>query len=215
MSSTRTVVFLHGMGESAQVWDEQRAGLPEEYDSLAVELLGPADSDRPFEFTLDGAVQHVLERIRPHTADRVHLCGAALGAMVALQFALDHPQRVRSLTLAAGLVKPMRVRMAIHGALFRLLPASALEQRGSSKDLMLSVMRVVGRTDFSHRLGDVSVPTLVLCGENDRPGMPAAQALASGIRGARLQVVPGAGHRSHADAPEAFQELLEDFLARV
>lgn len=117
--------------------------------------------------------------------------------------------------MAAGQVKPPRALMAVQGAVFRLLPAKVLEKQGSRKDVMLSVMRAVSRVDFSDRLGEVSVPALVLCGEKDRPNMPAARALAAGIRGAELLIIPGAGHQSHMQAPEAFATLLGAFLTRV
>jgi len=135
--------------------------------------------------------------------------------MIALQFALDHPARVRSLTLAAGQVKPPRALMAVQGAVFRLLPAKVLERQGARKNVMLSVLRAVSRADLSDRLDEVSSPTLVLCGEKDRPNLPAARALATGIRGAELRIIPGAGHQSHMQAPEAFATLLGEFLTRV
>ncbi|MFT4029427.1 MAG: alpha/beta fold hydrolase [Protaetiibacter sp.] len=216
MQATQTVVFLHGMGESADVWDAQRAALPSGFDSSAVDVFGSGGgSDEVFEFSLDGAVETVLEQIERHGADKVHLCGLSLGAMIALQLALDHPERVRSLTLAAGQVKPPRALMAVQDAVFRLLPASVLEKQGARKEVLLSVMRAVGRADFSGRLDAVSSPTLVLCGEKDRPNMPAARALAAGIRGAELRIIPGAGHQSHMQTPGAFAALLGEFLTRV
>lgn len=216
MQAAQTVVFLHGMGESADAWDAQRAALPPGFDSLAVDVFGSGNgSDGATSFSLDGAADAVLEQIDRHGADKVHLCGLSLGAMIALQFALDHPERVWSLTWAAGQVKPPRALMAVQGAVFRLLPAKVLEKQGARKDVMLSVMRAVSRADFSDRLGEVSVPALVLCGEKDRPNMPAARALAAGIRGAELRIIPGAGHQSHIQAPEAFATLLGDFLTRV
>ncbi|MBB5748936.1 MULTISPECIES: alpha/beta fold hydrolase [Micrococcales] len=216
MQAAQTVVFLHGMGESADAWDAQRAALPSGFDSLAVDVFGSGGgSDGATSFSLDGASDTVLEHVERHGADRVHLCGLSLGAMIALQFALDHAERVRSLTLAAGQVKPPRALMAVQGAVFRLLPAKVLEKQGARKDVMLSVMRAVSRADFSGQLDEVSSPTLVLCGEKDRPNMPAARALAAGIHGAELGIIPGAGHQSHMQAPEAFATLLGDFLTRV
>ncbi|WP_454115000.1 alpha/beta fold hydrolase [Microbacterium lacticum] len=216
MQAAQTVVFLHGMGERADAWDAQRAALPSGFDSLAVDVFGSGNgSDGADEFSLDGAAAAVLRQIERHGADKVHLCGLSLGAMIALQFALDHPERVRSLTLAAGQVKPPRALMAVQGAVFRLLPAKVLEKQGARKDVMLSVMRAVSRADFSGRLDAVSSPALVLCGEKDRPNMPAARALAAGIRGAELRIIPGAGHQSHIQTPEAFATLLEEFLTRV
>ena len=216
MQAAQTVVFLHGMGESADAWDAQRAALPPSFDALAIDVFGSDDEpDGAVEFSLNGAADAVLEQIERHGADKVHLCGLSLGAMIALQVALDHPERVRSLTLAAGQVKPPRALMAVQGAVFRLLPAKVLEKQGARKDVMLSVMRAVSRADFSDRLGEVSVPALVLCCEKDRPNMPAARALAARIRAAELRIIPGAGHQSHMQAPEAFATLLGEFLTRV
>lgn len=142
----------------------------------------------------------------------MHVCGLSLGAMIALQLALDHPTRVRSLTLAAGQVKPPRVLMAVQSAVMRVLPSSVFERQGAAKDVMLPVLRAVGRVDFSARLASVSVPTLVLYGSKDRPNLPAARQLAQGIRDARLHIIPGAGHQSHVQAPEEFSRALGAFL---
>jgi len=105
--------------------------------------------------------------------------------------------------------------MTVQGAVFRVLPSKVWEKQGARKDVMLSVMRAVSRADFSDRLDAVSSPTLVLCGGRDRPNLPAARALAAGIRGAELRIIPGAGHQSHTQAPEAFATLLGAFLTRV
>jgi 3-oxoadipate enol-lactonase len=140
------------------------------------------------------------------------VCGLSLGAMIALQLALDQPKRVRSLTLAAGQVKPPRVLMAIQSAVMRVLPSSVFEKQGAAKDVMLPVLQAVGRVDFSARLASVSVPTLVLCGSKDCPNLPAARQLAHGIRDAQLHLIPGAGHQLHVQAPEEFSRALGAFL---
>ncbi|WP_308195880.1 alpha/beta fold hydrolase [Microbacterium aurugineum] len=144
--------------------------------------------------------------------EQAHVCGLSLGAMIALQLALDHPKRVRSLALAAGQVKPPRVLMAIQSAVMRVLPSSAFEKQGAAKDVMLPVVQAVGRVDFSARLASISVPTLVLCGSKAHPNLPAAKQLAQGIRGAQLHIIPGAGHQSHVQAPEEFSRALGAFL---
>lgn len=215
MRARQTVVFLHGLGEGVDAWDAQRAALPSEVDSIAVDVIGSGRVHEAVEFTLAGAAEAVTEQIEQQGAETVHLCGLSLGAMIALQIALDHPERVASLTLAAGQVKPPRNLMAVQSAVIRLLPASVLQKRGARKDVMLAVLRAVSRADFTERLHAVSAPTLVLCGEKDRPNMPAARALAAGIRDAELQIIPGAGHQSHLHTPEAFATLFGEFLSRV
>ncbi|MCP4661331.1 MAG: alpha/beta fold hydrolase [bacterium] len=63
------------------------------------------------------------------------------------------------------------------------------------------------------RLGDLSVPTLIVVGAADIPDVHAhAGALAAGIPGARRVVLPGGGHLVHLEAPEAFNQVVLDFL---
>lgn len=63
------------------------------------------------------------------------------------------------------------------------------------------------------RLGEVRAPTLVVVGDLDTPQtLEAAGALASGIPGARLEVVRGAAHLPSMERPEEFNRLALDFL---
>ena len=70
--------------------------------------------------------------------------------------------------------------------------------------------------DVRARLGEIAAPTLVLVGEHDEETpLSYAEALASGIRGARLQIIPGAGHISNLEAPDAVNIALREHLATV
>jgi 3-oxoadipate enol-lactonase len=70
------------------------------------------------------------------------------------------------------------------------------------------------RPDATPGLAGITVPTLVLVGEDDGLTPPAAaEALAGAIPHARLAVVPAAGHLSNLENPQAFNAALDDFLA--
>ncbi|MGZ3551963.1 MAG: alpha/beta fold hydrolase, partial [Vulcanimicrobiaceae bacterium] len=59
----------------------------------------------------------------------------------------------------------------------------------------------------------ITVPTLVIVGDRDQIApLPLSQEIASGIPGARLEILPNAGHVTNADAAQAFNALLSDFL---
>ncbi len=59
----------------------------------------------------------------------------------------------------------------------------------------------------------LALPTLVATGEHDRTAPPlVAQRMTERIAGARLAIVPGAGHLLPIEAPQAFGALLLDFL---
>ena len=76
----------------------------------------------------------------------------------------------------------------------------------------LEAMR--GRPDSRPTLGAVRVPVLVVVGEEDTL-TPVAESrlIATSVPHARLEVIPGAGHLSNLEAPEAFNRVLLDFLA--
>lgn len=69
------------------------------------------------------------------------------------------------------------------------------------------------RTDYSPRLGDVRLPTLLVHGERDA-GVPlaAAQSAATLLPDARLVVAPGAGHWVQRDAPDLVLATIVGFL---
>jgi pimeloyl-ACP methyl ester carboxylesterase len=64
------------------------------------------------------------------------------------------------------------------------------------------------------RLGEVAVPTLVIVGDRDVPGIVEnADRLAAGIAGARKVVLPDVAHLPPMERPDEFNRLVLDFLA--
>jgi 3-oxoadipate enol-lactonase len=68
--------------------------------------------------------------------------------------------------------------------------------------------------DVSGRLGEIACPTLVIAGDLDEETPVAyAEQIAAGIPGARLAVIPGAGHLTPAEAPDRFNAIVAAFLS--
>ena len=73
---------------------------------------------------------------------------------------------------------------------------------------------MAARPDSSPDLAATDVPTLVLVGEEDTLTPPsAAEGIVEIMPAARLVRLPGAGHLSAVETPEAFNEAVRDFLA--
>jgi pimeloyl-ACP methyl ester carboxylesterase len=72
------------------------------------------------------------------------------------------------------------------------------------------------RPDVTEFLPSVASPALVIVGQEDEITPPAAaEQIAAGIRHATLRVIPGVGHLSPIEAPEAVNEALRGFMAEV
>jgi proline iminopeptidase len=73
-----------------------------------------------------------------------------------------------------------------------------------------------GHIEVEDRLAGVAHPVLVLAGRHDRTcSMPAAEAIAAGIPGARLVVFEHSGHMSFAEEPEAYRAAVREFVASL
>ncbi len=96
---------------------------------------------------------------------------------------------------------------------------SEFRRTGLSQDKAAVVAGLVAlrdRPDARPGLAAIDVPTLVVVGDEDTLTPPScAEALAAGIRGAKLVVLPGAGHLSNLETPDAFNAALLDFLDGV
>jgi 3-oxoadipate enol-lactonase len=79
-----------------------------------------------------------------------------------------------------------------------------------------AVLAVANREPIYDEIDRISVPTLVIVGADDVPTpVDKAKRIAARIPGARLEIVPEAGHSSTVEQPAAISALLEEFLAGV
>ncbi len=205
------IVLLHGLGQGPEAWDAVRARLTGGRDVIAPRVLGLRDADAE-RFSLAGAEAAVLAAMDAAGFDRAHLVGLSLGAVVATRLAAAHSDRAASLTLSAGQVRPNRAVMRLQRLVLGALPERLASAPGAGKARMLEVLSVVADLDLRPELASIVAPTLVLCGGRDRANLPAARQIASGIRGAELRIVAGAGHEWNVRQPERFAAELERFL---
>ncbi len=199
-------IFLHGLGQTPASWDKtiaclnlDRADCP---DLRALVSGGEATYQNlyaAFSARCDGM---------DGTLD---LCGLSLGGVMALNYAVRHPGRVRSLVLIAAQYQMPKKLLRFQNMIFRFMPSSMFQQTGFGKADFLKLCRTMMALDFSDSLSKVTCPALVLCGEKDSANKKAAIALAERLPQARLQIIPGAGHEVNTQAPEALAKTLRDF----
>ncbi|MFM7204259.1 MAG: alpha/beta hydrolase [Myxococcota bacterium] len=99
------VLFIHGNASSSVFYEEAMLALPKKFHALALDVRGYGDTQYAPTDATQGAREAAAD-IRDFLdalgiTQPVHLLGWSLGGGWAMQFLLDHPERVRSLTLEA------------------------------------------------------------------------------------------------------------------
>jgi len=93
------VVLLHGGAIDHRMWDAQFAALAEHHRVIRYDARGQGLTLSPY-----GAYRHAVDLLALLDAlqlPRAHLIGLSLGCRIAADLAIEHPERVASLVLAA------------------------------------------------------------------------------------------------------------------
>jgi 3-oxoadipate enol-lactonase len=95
-----TVVFLHGGFMDRRSWDAQMAPFAKQFRVVRYDIRPFGESSAPEEaYNVPDDLLRLLDHLK---VDRAHLVGHSFGGGVALDFALQHPERVNTLTLVAA-----------------------------------------------------------------------------------------------------------------
>ena len=241
------MLLLHGLGGDHTVWDAQVPELAREFRVVAPDLRGHGQTAAPsgstFSFSeLEGDVGQLLDDLGGGPA---HVVGLSAGGFLALRLALDAPQRVRSLTLAATSVhcdnhtKAVSQRWAdtfrdegFDAYLLRLVKdlyypdwveqhpeaIDRLRAQQAAQDLSsaLAWAQAVRSFDLRGRLMKIKAPTRIL--------QPMDDGVIDGSHGRLLRVsIPGAdlklfvqtGHLLPIERPAETTEAIREFVRDV
>lgn len=242
--AAETIVLVHGGGVDRRLWDGQVVELARTFEVVRYDRRGYGYSSTPQADYSDAAdLRALLDELE---IERAHLVGSSTGAGVVLDFALRHPDRVRSLVLVSAKVdgyrysghETSRVNAIFHAArtagdeaaVERWLAAPGLfagtDGRAPARlrELLLDNRQVFHfpselRATARHTvplLSEIEAPTLVVSGGADSPDhRRLSEMLAERIRGARVALIPDAGHMLPMETPRRFNELVLKFLHEV
>jgi (E)-2-((N-methylformamido)methylene)succinate hydrolase len=101
--SGHPIIFVHGVGMTADVWAPQLEAFASDHTVIAYDLLGHGDSALPPErASLHDFSKQLLELMNGLEIGATAVIGHSMGALVALEFALDQPKRVERLIAMNG-----------------------------------------------------------------------------------------------------------------
>jgi pimeloyl-ACP methyl ester carboxylesterase len=230
------LVLLHGLMGRMDHWEAQLEGLEGVCRPIALSL---PIFDRALERTsIEALAGHVAAFLRAVDLPHAVVGGNSLGGHVALQMALAHPECVTGLVLtgSSGLFERgfargvphrptteyVRSRMleVVHDP--GLVTDSWVESVRATVNERTSALRVLRfaqaakRHTLADRLPEITVPVLLVWGEDDRITPPdVALRFASLLPEAELALLSRCGHAPMLERPEAFNRLVAGWLERT
>jgi pimeloyl-ACP methyl ester carboxylesterase len=228
------IIFIHGTGVDHRLFEDQLRFFAGAQTPIAIDLPGHGQ-------TQSEALEDVVEYRSTLKAfvDNAHLapvilCGHALGAAIALDYAVNHQREVEGLVLmdfgrtfpgaadsaADMLVDPTgyRQRNGRRGlrehANERAVELVTSARTNTPPNSAIRDLVAAAKWDASVRFPHVKSPTLLVYGEND-PLLEQSSDLLSAMPSASLDTIPLARHFPHVEAPDIFNDSLNSFVTAI
>lgn len=204
-------ILVHGLGQTPGDWEKTADALMDKTDVVCpdlTELLKGETSDYAHLYS-------AFSRFCMTYDEPLVLCGLSLGGVLAMHYAIEHPDQVRAVALiAAPYTMPKRL-LQFQNAIFRILPKRAFQGMGFSKQEMIRLSHSMMDLDFRDDLHKIKCPALILCGAKDRANRKAALEMQKWVPHAKIAMIANAGHEVNKDAPAALGQELQRFFQLV
>lgn len=225
------IVFIPGLMCTARIYQHQAEELSQKHPVL---LANHWSHD-----SMAGIAKSILDT----APERFALVGASMGGYTAFEIMRIAPARVARLILMSTSARPDAPersadrRKQVDGARKHGLRAGTaalypkLVHPARHEDLPLlntfhemaetlgveafarQIEAIIGRADSRPLLGEITVPTLVIAGTEDKLITPDnAEEIAGGVKGAKLATVDLCGHMGMIERPETYTRLIAEFL---
>ena len=205
-----TKIFVHGSGHKATSWEKTISYMTNNEDIVCPNLSSILEGkEASYENLYSSFVKYCNE-----FDGQIHLCGLSLGGILALNFALDFPQKVKTLVLIGTPYKVPKVAFSFQNIIFRFLPKYIFETMSFDKKNTFALGDTMKNLDFSDRVKNIKCPTLILCGKKDSANMKSADYLSQSIRSAELKIIENTGHVVNEENPKALADILNEYYLK-
>ncbi len=237
------LLLIMGLGWSSHAWYRTRPILSQRYRTIAFDNRGVGQSGAPpGPYSIAQMASDAAAVLGAAKANAAHVFGVSMGGMIAQEFALQYPQKVRSLILgctAAGGPEAVRADQTALQVLMtrrknpdefakaispfiydRATPPQRIAEDTEVRrkwypaaDAYSAQLQAILAWESYSRIAQIAQPTLVIHGENDKL-VPSenGKLIAARIPGAKLVLIPNASHIFVTDQPEAAHAVILEFL---
>ncbi len=241
-NSKKTLVLIHGLGASAERWDQVIPLFEDEFRVVVPDLIGFGYSDKPLvDYTPEFFSDFLQKFFVASDIKRPNLIGSSLGGQICAEFAVSHSQEIEKLILVSpsGMMKQSTpaldayIMAALHPNeksaknAFELMEGSGknvnelivngfverMRLPNAKLAFMSTLLGIKNSELITSKLQTISTPTMIIWGSND-PVIPIhhADSFVSTIQDCRFFKMDGCGHTPYVQDPYTFASKVKEFL---
>ncbi|RLB42344.1 MAG: alpha/beta hydrolase [Deltaproteobacteria bacterium] len=228
-----TIVMIHGAGGRAEIWNAQIRPLGKEFNAVAIDLPGHGNTPKGTYTDISDYARWLGEIIESCCEGPVVLMGHSMGGAICQALAIERAVLLRGMVLVStgarlkvapaildGLKEDFdkTVELIIKYAYSASAPPVMLSQgadlmKESGPEVLYSDFAACNRFDLRSKISEITVPTYIVCGEDDKLTPPSlSQKLAKEIKSSKLSIIPNAGHMVMIEAWKAFNSAVSEFI---
>ena len=239
------VVFVHGIGGSTKTWGKQIEAFSEQYNLLLLDLPGhglnadnviyKVDADK-----LHNGIKDTLDHLQ---ISQAHFVGLSMGTIVIVNFAVCHPEYVKTIILGGSSLKLSGIykgavilannikRHVPYEFLYKFFAWFMMPSKSHRKSRLIFLREVVKlkkETMYAwieyvqftlhpeqilSKLEVLGKKVLFISGDEDHCFLDDAKALARKMRNTEIRIIEKCGHICSIEKWSVFNRIVLDFLS--
>jgi 3-oxoadipate enol-lactonase len=243
--SSPVITLSHSLATDSSMWESQMERLRASYRVLRYDTRGHGDTDAPEgAYSLDMLAEDVLGLLQALRIRKTFFMGISMGGMIGQVLGLKAPSMLSGLILCdtsssvpqeakplwderIEVVKREGMGSQVGATIERWFTPQFREEHLEMVERVVAMIRAtnprgyigcahaIRALDLTDRLSAITVPTLIVVGEND-PGTPvsASETIHERIKGSKLVILNSAAHLSNIEQAEAFTTAVLNFLQK-
>lgn len=212
------LILLHGNGEDGTYFVHQIAYFSKQYRVIAVDTRGHGKSPRgTAPFTIEQFADDLYNFMEMMKIPEAVILGFSDGANIAMEFVMKYPERVKALILNGGNLNPKGVKRGTQIPIetgYQIAKRFASKSPDAKKNMELLGLMVNEPDMKPEELGQITVPTLVICGTKDMIKESHTKEIAENIPDSQLKTIKG-NHFIANKCPDEFNQAVDEFLKNM
>lgn len=200
-------IFIHGSGHKSTSWNKTVSYMENNENILCPNLSSILNGKEANYHNLYSLFAEYCN----NNDGQINLCGISLGGILALNYTLDFPDKVKSLVLIGTPHKIPKVMFGIQNMVFRFLPKALFENMAFNKKDTFILGNSMKKLDFSSSVSRIKCPTLIICGKKDRANIKSAYYFYRNIQKAKLKIIENTGHIVNEENPKILAKILSEY----